>query len=125
MRRCSPSRCEPLGQLPFAGDDGMQAGQAYRAVFWEASSCDLSNRAEARRTHLALKLRAPDPQGTWTWGAWSAEIPLPAAVCAYLEQGAMPLAPTLRELVHPDGSRVAVLDLTLEVPTRKVLPLSR
>src|SRR5215472_9796884 len=122
MRRCSPSRCEPLGQLPFAGDDGMQAGQTYRAVFWEASSCDRSTQAGVRRTHLALRLRAPDPQGTWVWGAWSPEIPLPAAVCAYLEQGATPLAPTLREISNPDGSRVAVLDLILDVPARKVPP---
>src|SRR5215467_2089125 len=98
MKSCSPSRCEPLGQLTFAGDDGMQLGQTYRAVLWAASCCDLSTRVEERRTHLALKLRAPDPQGTWTWGAWSAEIPLPAAVCAYLSQGATPLAPTLREI---------------------------
>src|SRR5215469_14590291 len=113
---------QKVGQLPFAGDDGMHAGRTYRAVIWEASCCDRSTRAEERRTHLALKLRAPDPQGTWAWGAWSAEIPLPAAVCAYLEQGATPLAPTLRELVHPDGSRVAVLDFILGVPTRKPPP---
>src|SRR6185437_4760493 len=47
------------------------------------------------------------------------------AVCAYLEQGATPLATTLREIVRPDGSRVAVLDLILEVPTRKVPPLTQ
>src|SRR5215467_2774695 len=125
MKSCSPSRCEPLGQLTLAGDDGMQLGQTYRAVFWEASCCDRSTRAEERRTHLALKLRAPDPHGAWVWGAWSAEIPLPAAVCASLEQGAMPLAPTLREIVRPDGRRVAVLDLILDMPTRKVPQLSR
>src|ERR1051326_8760003 len=109
-----------VGQLPFAGDDGMQVGQTYRAVFGVAQSCDRSTRAEVRRTHLALKLRAPDPQGTWAWGAWSAQIPLPAAVCAYLEQGATPLAPTLREISTPDGRRVAVLDLILDVPVRRV-----
>src|SRR5579862_994925 len=37
------------GQLPFAGDDGMQAGQTYRALLWVAQSCDLSTRAEAHR----------------------------------------------------------------------------
>src|SRR5262249_28973204 len=118
-----PIPVQQVGQLPFAGDDGMQVGQTYRAVFWEASSGDRPTRAEVRRTHLALKLRAPDPQGTWSWGAGSPELPLPAAVCAYLEQGATPLAPTLRELVRPDGRRVAVLDLILDVPTRKVPPL--
>src|SRR5215831_20605422 len=102
----------------------MQLGQTYRAVLWEAQSCDLRTRADVRRTHLALKLRAPDPQGTWVWGTWSAEIPLPAAVCAYLEQGATPLAPTLRELVHPDGRRIAVLDLILSVPVKTVPPLA-
>src|SRR5215472_12582163 len=122
MRRCRRSRCEPLGQLPFAADDGMQAGKTYRALLWVAHSCDLSTRAEAHRAGLALKLRAPDEQSTWAWGAWSPEIPLPAAVCAYLEQGATPLAPTLREIVRPDGSRIAVLDLILDVPARKVPP---
>src|SRR5215469_6063710 len=99
MRRCRPSRCEPLGQLPFAGDNGMQAGQTYRALLWVAQSCDLRTRAEAHRASLALKLHAPDPVGTWAWGAWSDEIPLPAAICAYLEHGTTPLAPTLRETV--------------------------
>src|SRR5215469_3322368 len=122
MRRCRSSRCEPLGQLPFAGDDGMDAGLTYRALLWVAQSCDLSTRADVRQASLALRLRAPDPQGTWTWGAWSAEIPLPPTICAYLEQGATPLAPTLREIKNPDGSRVAVLDLILDVPTRKVPP---
>ena len=100
----------------------MQAGQTYRALLWVAQSCDLSTRAEARRASLALRLRAPDPRGTWAWGAWSAEIPLQAFICAYLEHGATPLAPTLREIGRPDGRRVAVLDLILDVPTRKVPP---
>ena len=78
-----------------------------------AHSCALSTRAEARRASLMLRLRAPDLRGTWAWGAWSAEIPLPAAICAYLERGATPLAPTLREISHPDGRRIAVLDLIL------------
>ena len=113
---------QQVGQLPFAADDGMHAGQTYRARLWVAQSCDLSTRAEARQASLALRLRAPDPRGTWAWGAWSAEIPLPACVCAALEHGATPLAPTLREIVSPDGRRVAVLDLILDVPTRKVPP---
>src|SRR5262245_20510738 len=107
MRRCRPSQCEPLGQPPLAGDDGMDAGQTYRALLTLGSSCALSTRAEARQASLLLRLRAPDPHGTWAWGAWSAQIPLPPAVCASLEHGATPLAPTLRETVHPDGSRVA------------------
>jgi hypothetical protein len=87
-----------------------------------AQSCDLSTRAEVRRASLALRLRTPDEQGTWAWGAWSAEIPLPATVLASLEQGATPLAPILREIVRPGGRRGAVLDLILDVPTRRVPP---
>ena len=60
---------QQVGQLPFAGDDGMQAGQTYRALLWVAHSCDLSTRAEARQASLWLKLRAPDRQGIWSWGA--------------------------------------------------------
>jgi hypothetical protein len=116
---------QQVGQLTFAGDDGMAAGQTYRALLAVAQSCDLRTRVEARRAILWLKLRAPDEQGTWVWGAWSAQIPLPAAVCTYLEQGATPLAPTLREIRRPDGSRLAVLDLVLEVPAGLVPPLSQ
>ena len=116
---------QQVGQLAFAADDGMAAGQTYRALLSVAQSCDLSTRAEARRASLWLKLRAPDHQGIWSWGAWSAAIPLQAFVCAYLEHSATPLAPTLREIMSPDGSRVAVLDLILEVPTKLVPPLSQ
>src|SRR5215470_3128901 len=54
---------QQVGQLPFAGDDGMQAGQTYRARIEVWQSCDLSTREEEHRASLALKLRAPDPQG--------------------------------------------------------------
>jgi hypothetical protein len=114
----------PLGQLTFAGDDGMAAGQTYRALLSVVQSCDLATRVERRQARLWLRLRAPDPVGSWSWGAWSAQIPLPALVLSYLEHGATPLAPTLREITSPDGSRLAVLDVILEVPTRKV-PLLR
>src|SRR5215470_12593086 len=30
---------QQVGQLPFAGDDGMHAGQTYRALLWVAQSC--------------------------------------------------------------------------------------
>jgi hypothetical protein len=114
-----------VGHLPFAADDGMQAGQTYRARIEVVQSCDPSIRQEERRASLALKLRAPDSKGTWAWGPWSAEIPLPAAVCTYLEHGARPLAPTLREQQGPDGSRAAVLDLILDMPARQAPPLSQ
>ena len=32
---------QQVGQLPFAGDDGMHAGQTYRALLWVASSLQL------------------------------------------------------------------------------------
>src|SRR5262249_52066509 len=82
---------QAVGQLTFAADDGMQAGQTYQARIEGAPSGDRSPRAEARQASLVLKLRAPDPVGTWVWGAWSAEIPLPTVVCAALEHGATPL----------------------------------
>src|SRR5215472_17413491 len=85
-----------------------------------SSAVTSSPERRERRASLALRLRSPDPQGTWAWGAWSPEIPLPAAVCASLEQGATPLAPTLREVEHRDAAAIAVLDLILDVPTRKV-----
>src|SRR5215472_6963401 len=48
---------QQVGQLPLAGDDGMQAGQTYRALLSVVQSCDLQTRAEERRANLALKLR--------------------------------------------------------------------
>src|SRR5215831_4779223 len=37
---------QKVGQLPLAGDDGMDAGQTYRAQLSLAHSCDLSTRTE-------------------------------------------------------------------------------
>jgi hypothetical protein len=119
-----PVPVQQVGQLTFAGDDGMAAGQTYRALVAVGQSCDLATQAEARRASLWLRLRAPDEQGTRVWGAWSTQIPLPALVLSYLAHGATPLAPTLREIRSPDGRRLAVLDLILEVPASKV-PLLR
>jgi hypothetical protein len=47
-------------------------------------------------------------------------IELPDPVVLRLAQGALPQAPTLRELRADGGSRVAVLDLILEVPAHYV-----
>jgi hypothetical protein len=104
-----------VGHLTFAGDDGMQAGQTYRARIEVAHCCEVRSRQEQQLAVLWLKLRSPDEQGKWAWGAWSKEIPLPPTVLAYLWQGATTLAPTLREIRSDDGSRVAVLDVMLEV----------
>jgi putative transposase len=113
------------GHLTFAGDDGMNKGQTYRARIETAHFCDLQTRQEQQQASLVLRLRTPDEQGKWTWGMWSEAIPLPTTVWTYLWQGATPQAPTLREIRSDDGSRVVVLDLMLEVPARYVSELSQ
>ena len=114
-----------VGQLTFAGDDGMKAGQTYRARIEVARFCDLSSRQQQCQANLWLKLRSPNEQGKWAWGTWSETIPLPPTVCEYLWQGATTQAPTLREISSDDGSRVVVLDLFLEVPAMYVSPLEQ
>ncbi|MGH2479067.1 MAG: zinc ribbon domain-containing protein, partial [Ktedonobacteraceae bacterium] len=120
-----PAPVLTVGQLTFAGDDGMEKGQTYRARIERATYCDVSTRQEHLRADLLLRLRAPDSAGKWTWGAWSTQIPLPKGVCAYLEQGATTQAPTLREMRGQDGRRIAVLDVILEVPAKYVTPLEQ
>ncbi len=120
-----PAPILSAGYLTFAGDDGMKAGQTYRARVEMAHFCDVQTRQEQAKASLVLRLRTPDEVGKWAWGAWSEEIPLPEAVFTYLWQGAETLAPTLREIRSDDGSRVAVLDLMLEVPARYVSPLEQ
>ena len=120
-----PVPVQEVGQLTFAGDDGMQAGQTYRAQVHVAHFCEVTTRTEQTQATLGLKLRAPDQTGMWVWGEWSHEIPLPETVVHYLAQGAQTQAPTLRELRSDDGSRVAVLDLILEVPAVYVSPLEQ
>jgi hypothetical protein len=93
----------------------MATGQTYRTSIEVWQSCDRATRTERSQLGFALRLRAPGPGGTWSWGAWSLAIPLPAAVYAYLAHSATTLTPTLREIVSPDGRRIAVLDLILEV----------
>ena len=113
------------GQLTFAGDDGMTAGQTYRAQIEVSHVCDVASRKEHQQATLTLKLRTPDEEDQWAWGQWSQAIPLPETVCGYLWQGAKPQAPTLREIRSDNGSRVAVLDVILEVPARYVSPLEQ
>lgn len=114
-----------VGQLTFAGDDGMRAGQTYRARVEMAHFCDVQTRQEHQQASLALLLRTPDALGNWAWGAGSEKIPLPPTVFTYLGLGATTQAPTLREIRSDDGSRVAVLDLMLEVPAKYVSPLEQ
>jgi len=120
-----PAPVLSVGHLTFAGDDGMKMGQAYRARIEIASYCDLQTRQGHQQESLLLRLRTPDEQGKWAWGRWSEPIPLPPTVCMYLWQGATTQAPTLREIRGDDGSRVAVLDLMLEVQANYVSPLEQ
>src|SRR5260370_25799364 len=113
------------GQLTFAGDDGPNLGQAYRAQMRVMHVCDVESRQERKSASLWLKLRAPGEEGKWRWGEWSEEIPLPEAMFSYFDQGATTQAPTLREMTSDDGSRVTVLDVMLEVPANAVSPLDR
>ncbi len=114
-----------VGHLTFAGDDGMEAGQTYQACLEMARFCDLQTRQEQQQASISLRLRTPNEQGEWAWGAWSGAISLPATVCTHLELGASTKAPTLREIRDDDGSRVVVLDLILEVVARYVAPLEQ
>jgi len=114
-----------VGQLTFAGDDGMNAGQTYRARIEVSKFCDVTTCQVHEQATLFLKLRAPTAQGRGAWGEWSKAIRLPEAVFQYLDQGAAPLAPTLREIRSDDGSRVAVLDLILQVPAKYVSALEQ
>ena len=94
-----------VGILPYAGDDGGEHGQAYRLRL------DL----EGRCCYFAF--RAPDQSGDWVPPGPSRRraLPLPDPVVERLQAGES-LAPTLREIAEPDGTRYAVLDLIVEVP---------
>ena len=107
---CFPEKYEDMqaiplltvGMLTYAGDDGGAKGQAYRF------SVDLD------RGLATLLFRFPSAAGHWQWRKEPVQIPLPEGVLARLKVG-IPMAPTLRELVKADGSRVAVLDVIVQV----------
>jgi transposase len=94
-----------VGILPYAGDDGSQVGQAHRL------------RIDVEGGDCFFAFRAPDQAGRWNpaWTEPQMRLPLPAPAVAHLKQGAV-LAPSLREMAEPDGTRYAVLDFTVEVP---------
>jgi putative transposase len=94
-----------VGILPYAGDDGGEHGQAYRL------RVDLQGRV------CFVALRCPDESGAWpaSWTEPQLRLPLPDPVVDRLMQGAG-LAPTLREIAEPDGTRYGVLDFIIEVP---------
>ena len=96
------------GILPYAGDDGPTMGQAYRLAL------DLEHK------HLTLALRTPDESGIWarTWRDKTVQMVLPDVVVVRLQEGKM-LAPSLREIIEPGGTRYAVLDFIVEVPVQE------
>jgi putative transposase len=114
---CFPSSYEEMqavprllvGILPYAGDDGGALGQAYRLRI------DL----EGRDCFFAFRL--PGQTGSWpaTWTEPQMRLPLPDPVVERLQAGAA-LAPTLREMAEPDGTRYAVLDFIIEVPVTEL-----
>ncbi len=91
-----------VGVLTYAGDDGMAKGQSYRLSF------------DVQAGTATLLFRFPDEQGQWQWRKDPIMLTLPACVVERLKEGAS-MAPTLRELVKADGSRVAVLDVIVQV----------
>ncbi|HEY7124842.1 MAG TPA: transposase [Ktedonobacterales bacterium] len=102
--------CLAVGVLPYAGDDGPVKGQVYRL------SLDVEHR------QITLALRCPDEHGEFrrSWAQHPVTFALPEPVAERLEEG-YALAPTLREIVEPDGNRYAVLDLSVEVPVEAPL----
>ncbi len=64
-----PAPVQEVAQLTFAGDDGMHAGQTYRARLSVAQCCDVQSRQEHKQASLWLKLRAPQTSGRWAWGS--------------------------------------------------------
>lgn len=91
-----------VGMLTYAGDDGGVKGQSYRLSF------DLTAGT------ASLLFRFPDGTGRWQWRKDPITLALPHCVLERLKEG-VPMAPTLRELVKSDGSRIAVLDVIVQV----------
>jgi hypothetical protein len=90
-----------VGLLSYAGDDGGAKGQSYRLSFDQDAGT------------ATLRFRFPNEAGRWQWSVDSITFTLPAVLVERLKAGE-PLAPTLRELTKPDGSRVAVLDVCVQ-----------
>lgn len=94
-----------VGILPYAADDGGDKGQAYHLRL------DLQSRV------VFFAFRFPDAAGRWSrkWAEPEIVLPLPDLVVERLQKGE-PLAPLLREISEPGGTRYAVLDFIIEVP---------
>jgi putative transposase len=99
---------QKAAQLPYAGDDGPDLGQSYRMAI------DLDQGV------VTLAMRFPDSAGKWSrsWREKTIQLRLPDPVISHLKQGEA-LAPTLREIQETDGTRHAVLDFIITVPTPK------
>ena len=91
-----------VGLLTYAGDDGGAKGQAYGFAL------------DLEKGLASLLFRFPDEAGRWQWRKEPVELSVPECVTARLKEG-IPMAPTLRELVKADGSRIAVLDVIVQV----------
>jgi putative transposase len=110
---CFPSSYEEMqaipvqkrGVLPYAGDDGGEKGQAYRLRIDKDAHC------------CYFAFRAPDENGDFpvSWTEPQMTLSLPGPIEERLQAGSA-LAPTLREVAEPDGTRFAVLDFIIEVP---------
>jgi transposase len=94
-----------VGILPYAADDGGAHGQAYRF------------RIDVQGRCCYLAFRFPDEHGVWadSWTEPQLHLRLPDLLVERLQAGES-LAPTLREIAEPDGTRYAVLDLIIEAP---------
>jgi putative transposase len=98
-----PAPMLQVGMLTYAGDDGPRLGQSYRL------SLDLEAGI------ASLLFRFPDSASIWQWRKTPTFVNLPQIVLDRLKQGSR-MAPTLREHVRADGSRIAVLDFIVQVP---------
>ncbi len=98
-----------VGMLTYAGDDGIMKGQSYRLSF------------DVQAETASLLFRFPDEMGSWQWRKDPIILQLPACVVERLKEG-VHMAPTLRELVKADGSRIAVLDVIVQVKKAELSP---
>ncbi len=98
-----------VGMLTYAGDDGIMKGQSYRLSF------------DVQAGTASLLFRFPDEMGSWKWRKDPIILQLPACVVERLKEG-VHMAPTLRELVKAHGSRIAVLDVIVQVKKAELSP---
>ena len=108
-RTCKPSPCSKWASCPTR--QTMAASMARRI------GCTSIWRGAAARSRSVPQIRAVT--GVPRWTEPQTHLPLPDPVVERLQAGEC-LAPTLREIAEPDGTRYAVLDLIVEVPVTPV-----